>query len=1128
MIKRFFILWTLFLSIIAVTSCSGDEENVIDDGSANTSDVAVTGLIEECGVTYATISGYVNLQLLTSVGSNPSIGVELGEVKITEDGESLQNIKTKTTTELVGKQFMVDVSGLKVGCKYKYRSFVKAGGITYYGGYRNFSTKEFINLTTTGDVSDITFTSACITSGIDKESINSKETYSIGVAYSTVSSKLHPDSTFNAISFPINELKDETYTISLNRLLTETTYHYASYTKAGDTYRFGEIKSFLTKSLQGHLTTGDASDVTFSTATIKGTSSVASLYSSGTYITYGVRFGVSKDALNYTVTANITEESANNLTAKISGLSANQTYYYCVYARVDGTELTGKVKSFTTKATDGYLTIDDAADVTFASATLKGKTLLSDLYKNSTSTIRYEFRYATDRNSLDGYNYKKTAPALTGDSLTATLRDLTESTTYYYRLNANVDGTTLQTAIKQFTTKPFSEFLVTGEATNVTLTSATVTGTARISEVYPDATSIDYFVFYATSESYLSNSSYRKSVKATLDKRELSALLTDLHPNTTYYYKVAAYVDGKYLYGDVKNLTTKTGSDYNSYLFTGAATNVTLTSAEITGTSTLADIYPHEFSIQYDVYYGTSSDNLSKSVSMTSNNGKLSASLANLSINTTYYYCVEAIVAGAVVKGEIKTFTTKTGTDYLSTGSASNITLTSADISGTSTLSEAYSNGSSIQYKMYYGTSSGNLSKEKSMNSDNGKLSASLSNLSMNTTYYYCVGAIVDGMIIQGNVKSFRTKSENDLASYLSTGSASNITLTSADISGTSTLSEVYPNAASIQYKIYYGTSSNNLLKEKAMNSNNGKLSITITDLTMGTTYYYCVAATFGGVTIKGGVKSFTTKQASDYFSNGEAKNIGTTHAEIVGTSTLYQIYPNDNSIKYELYYGTSNNNLTKSLTMNSVNDQLSVTLYNLAMGTTYYYCITSNINNITLKGNVQSFTTIYEPDYIDLGLSCKWASFNLGATKPEEVGNYYAWGEFDPKTTFTPSNYIGKNRLDNCISATEYDTARKTLGSLWRMPTISEFQELIEKCNWQEATYKNTEGYLVTGKNGKSIFLPKAGCKYENRKDGGYAYWTANSDKPKSSYAYIWSGIGANVIRDIYRYYGCPIRPVQ
>lgn len=183
MIKRFFILWTLFLSIIAVTSCSGDEENVIDDGSANTSDVAVTGLIEECGVTYATISGYVNLQLLTSVGSNPSIGVELGEVKITEDGESLQNIKTKTTTELVGKQFMVDVSGLKVGCKYKYRSFVKTGGITYYGGYRNFSTKEFINLTTTGDVSDITFTSACITSGIDKESINSKETYSIGVAF---------------------------------------------------------------------------------------------------------------------------------------------------------------------------------------------------------------------------------------------------------------------------------------------------------------------------------------------------------------------------------------------------------------------------------------------------------------------------------------------------------------------------------------------------------------------------------------------------------------------------------------------------------------------------------------------------------------------------------------------------------------------------------------------------------------------------------------------------------------------------------------------------------------------------------------------------------------------------------
>ena len=82
MMKRLVFALSLFLVLGTLISCGSEDEIVIDDGSANTSDVAVTGLVDEYGATYATISGYVNLQLLTSVGSNPTIGIEMSEVKV--------------------------------------------------------------------------------------------------------------------------------------------------------------------------------------------------------------------------------------------------------------------------------------------------------------------------------------------------------------------------------------------------------------------------------------------------------------------------------------------------------------------------------------------------------------------------------------------------------------------------------------------------------------------------------------------------------------------------------------------------------------------------------------------------------------------------------------------------------------------------------------------------------------------------------------------------------------------------------------------------------------------------------------------------------------------------------------
>ena len=114
--------------------------------------------------------------------------------------------------------------------------------------------------------------------------------------------------------------------------------------------------------------------------------------------------------------------------------------------------------------------------------------------------------------------------------------------------------------------------------------------------------------------------------------------------------------------------------------------------------------------------------------------------------------------------------------------------------------------------------------------------------------------------------------------------------------------------------------------------------------------------------------------------------------------------------------------------------------------------------------------------EWVDLGLSVKWATCNVGATKPEEYGDYFAWGETTPKATYTKENYTYKENPKSLPLSV--DAANANWGGNWRMPTTVEIEELIENCTW---TFTWTEeldlgGYKVTSKiNGKSIFLPTA-----------------------------------------------------
>lgn len=130
-------------------------------------------------------------------------------------------------------------------------------------------------------------------------------------------------------------------------------------------------------------------------------------------------------------------------------------------------------------------------------------------------------------------------------------------------------------------------------------------------------------------------------------------------------------------------------------------------------------------------------------------------------------------------------------------------------------------------------------------------------------------------------------------------------------------------------------------------------------------------------------------------------------------------------------------------------------------------------------KAQTTASGTIADHDYVDLGLSVKWATCNVGALLPEDYGDYFAWGETTTKSTYTKDNcktYYYK--LDNIACNVSYDAAHANWGGSWRMPTKAEMQELMDKCTWTWTSQGGHNGYKVTSKtNGNSIFLPAAGC---------------------------------------------------
>ena len=307
--------------------------------------------------------------------------------------------------------------------------------------------------------------------------------------------------------------------------------------------------------------------------------------------------------------------------------------------------------------------------------------------------------------------------------------------------------------------------------------------------------------------------------------------------------------------------------------------------------------------------------------------------------------------------------------------------------------------------------------------------------------------------------------------------------------------------------------------------------------------------------------KEFETQEPSA--KTLEANEIGAYSARLYAMFDLAGA--NRSGVSYGFIWGTSED-AEGTYTPGEGSSTTQVNVYSaeimgLVPETEYWYKAFVEIDGKPYSGEVLTFTTekkpVVIPEAVDLGIvvngkTIKWATFNLGATKPEEYGDYYAWGETAPKDDYSWSKYqFGtsqngpfskyntKGSFGTVDNNTELDpgpegddVASKILGGNWRMPTRDEMTALKDQCTWAEDFINDVKVQRATGPNGKNIYFPYAGSRYGAtglKNAGSYAYvWSSSLGTDFPCYAcYLVFGQGNLDTIDYDRCNGLSVRPV-
>jgi len=271
----------------------------------------------------------------------------------------------------------------------------------------------------------------------------------------------------------------------------------------------------------------------------------------------------------------------------------------------------------------------------------------------------------------------------------------------------------------------------------------------------------------------------------------------------------------------------------------------------------------------------------------------------------------------------------------------------------------------------------------------------------------------------------------------------------------------------------------------------------------------FIISALFGGIVSCDDEKGIETQEKAVVVT-GDATEVATHTAVLSGTAN---ITPGNGEIKVGILYSLEEN-ITSDNSTELVAKELdshnyyTVTATDLKAGRKYYYCAFVYQGGVWFKGEIKSFNTVaiqLVTKYVDLGLSVNWATCNVGAEKPEDLGDYYAWGETETKSKYnwntykwyvngspTLAKYDGEDsHIPNPLDQ-EDDVANVLWGGNWQIPTPGQFQELMENTNCEWVAQGDMNGYKITSKiegyTDKSIFIP---AKLD--KSGSYLYYASS-----------------------------------